>query len=172
MHGVLFPYIVCAWCTVHVVQMWRATRRASIWDCDPDKALVTWCRGSWVAEFGLSRGSRVAGLRPRATPPTLRPRANAFAGLALAAWHRRTGSSWERGTPHRERGTAAPAAPSLPPLGPTRCRVVSPGLSADKFFIEAQCSAPASVKLCMDRSARLHSWVLEGSAVYEILEVG
>ena len=45
-------------------------------------------------------------------------------------------------------------------------------LSADKIFIRAKSSASASVKLRMDRSARLHSWVLEGSAVYEILEVG
>ena len=39
--------------------------------CDPDKARVARGRGSRVADFGWGRGSRVAGLRPRATPPTL-----------------------------------------------------------------------------------------------------
>ena len=45
-------------------------------------------------------------------------------------------------------------------------------LSAERIFTDAKRSAPSSVKLCMDRSVRLCSWVLEGRAVCEILEVG
>ena len=46
-------------------------------------------------------------------------------------------------------------------------------LSADKIIIGAKLSVPGSVKLLpIHRSARLCTWVLEGSRIYQPLEVG
>ena len=41
-------------------------------------------------------------------------------------------------------------------------------LSADEICTGAKRSASAFVKFSMDRSARIRSWVFEGSVVYEI----
>ena len=74
------PHIVCACCTVLCMVLsllcmmceWRTPRGAPLsGGCEPDKARVARSRWSLVAEFGRGRGLRVAGLRPRATPPTL-----------------------------------------------------------------------------------------------------